>query len=143
MKKTKEAFSRKSADGSRTSENSGTRARSRKLVSDEKLIECCKRSNGIMSVVAAMLGVDWHTADKYIRRCPEAQEAFRSSREATIDFAESQLLKIVRDDRHPRQFEAVTFLLKTLGKGHGFTERIEQEHSGIKPPPALNIVIEK
>lgn len=127
----------------RPSEKSETRTGARMRVSVHKLIESCRRSNGIMSVVATMLGVDWHTADKYIRNCPEAQEVFESSREAVKDVAESNLLRIVNNPNHPRHFDAVVFLLKTLAKDRGFTERVEQEVSGIKPPPALNIVIEK
>ena len=122
---------------------SQTCARPRMRCTVEKLVECCRHSNGIIAVVATMLGVDWHTADKYIKSCPEAQETFRASREAIKDVAESKLLQIVNNTNHPRNFDAVVFLLKTLAKDRGFTERVEQEVSGIKAPPALNIVIEK
>ena len=125
------------------SQKSETRTRPRMRVSAERLVECCRRSNGIMSAVAMMLGVDWHTADKYIKSCPEAQEAFQSCREAVKDVAESNLLRIINNPNHPRHFDALVFMLKTLAKDRGFTERIEQEVSGIKAPPALNIVIEK
>ena len=125
------------------SEKSGTCAGVRMRCTVEKLVECCRRSNGIMSVVATMLGVDWHTADKYVKNCPEAQEAFQSAREAIFDVAESKLLQIINDPKHPRHFDAIQFLLSTVAKKRGYTTKIEQEHSGIKAPPALNIVIEK
>ena len=125
------------------SKKSQTCARPRMRCSVEKLVECCRRSNGIMSVVATMLGVDWHTADKYVRNCPEAQEAFQSAREAILDVAESKLLQIVNDTKHPRNFDAIQFLLSTVAKRRGYTTKVEQEVSGIKPPPSLNIVIEK
>ncbi len=125
------------------SEKSQTCARPRMRVSAERLVECCRRSNGIMSAVAMMLGVDWHTADKYVRNCPEAQEAFQSAREAIFDVAESKLLQIINNSGHPRNFDAIQFLLSTVAKKRGYTTKIEQEHSGIKAPPALNIVIEK
>ena len=127
----------------RPSEKSETRARPRMRCSAGRLVECCRRSNGIISAVAMMLGVDWHTADKYIKNCPEAQEAFRSGREAVKDVAESNLIRIINNPNHPRHFDAVVFMLKNLAKDRGYTERIEQEVSGIKAPPALNIVIEK
>ena len=127
----------------RNSEKSETCARARMRVGAERLVECCRRSNGIISAVAMMLGVDWHTADKYIRDCPEAQEAIRSARETVKDVAESNLVRIINNPNHPRNFDAIAFLLKNLGKDRGYTERVEQEVSGIKPPPALNIVIEK
>ena len=127
----------------RSSEKSETCAGARMRVSVEKLVECCRRSNGIMSVVATMLGVDWHTADKYIKNCPEAQEVFQSARESILDVAESKLLQIINNPQHPRHFDAIQFLLSTIAKKRGYTTKVEQEHSGIKAPPALNIVIEK
>ena len=129
--------------GAHPSEKSETRTRPRMRVSQEKLVECCRRSNGIMSVVAQMLGVDWHTADKYIKNCPEAQETFQSAREAIFDVAERKLLQIINNPQHPRHFDAIQFMLSTVGKKRGYTTKVEQEHSGIKAPPALNIVIEK
>ena len=125
------------------SEKSETCAGGRMRVSVERLVECCKRSNGIMSVVATMLGVDWHTADKYIKKSPEAQEAFQSAREAILDVAESKLLQIINNPQHPRHFDAIQFMLSTVAKKRGYTTKVEQEHTGIKAPPALNIVIEK
>ena len=125
------------------SQKSKTRTRTRKRVSVETLVDCCRRSNGIMAVVAKMLGVDWHTADKYVRNCLKAQEVFQAAREAVCDVAESNLLRIVNDPRHPRHFDAIQFLLSTVAKKRGYTTRVEQEVSGIKPPPSLNIVIEK
>ena len=50
------------------SEKSETCGRGRMRVSVERLVECCRRSNGIVSVVATLLGVDWHTADNYIKK---------------------------------------------------------------------------
>ena len=140
MKKIKIGSSTKTAAAS---ENSETCGRGRMRVSVARLVECCHKSNGIVAVVATLLGVDWHTADKYISKCPEAQEAFRSAREAICDVAESKLLMIVNNQNHPRHFEALTFLLSRLAKKRGYTEKIEQEVSGIKAPPELNIVIEK
>ena len=115
----------------------------KRIVNNDQLVEICKRSNGIMVAVAQMLGVGWHTAEKYVKACPEAMEAFQGARETVKDVAESALIRMVNDPKHPRHFDAVVFLLKTLGKERGFTERIENEISGdIKPPPILNIMIE-
>ena len=128
----------------KTGAGAGARSHVRKRpVSNEQLVEICKRSNGIMVAVAQMLGVGWHTAEKYIKSCPEAMEAFQGARETVKDVAESALIRMVNDPKHPRHFDAVVFTLKTLGKDRGFTERIENEISGdIKPPPVLNILIE-
>ena len=124
--------------------SAGKRAHAKKrTVSKEKLVECCRRSNGILSVVSTMLGVSWHTAEKYIKACPEAQEAFSDAKEMVKDVAESALLRILNNPNHPRHFDAVTFALKTQGKDRGYTEKIENEVSGDLQPPVLNILIEK
>lgn len=116
----------------------------RRDIDKETLIECCKRSNGIISAVAVQLKVGWHTAERYIKECPEAQEVFQGARNSVVDAAESELLHILKDNKHPRHFDAVMFTLKTLGKNRGFTEKVENEISGeLKQPPVLNILIEK
>jgi len=116
----------------------------KRTVGKEQLVEVCRRSNGIISAVCAMLGVSWHTAEKYIKDCPEAAEAFQGARETVKDVAESSLIRIINDPKHPRHFDAVMFALKTLAKDRGFTERVENEVSGeLKQPPPLNIVIER
>lgn len=113
-------------------------------VSKEKLVECCRRSNGIMFSVASLLGVTWHTAKRYVDACPEAQEAFQGARETVKDVAEGSLIRILNNPDHPRHLDAVIFALKTLGKDRGFTEKVENEISGeLKQPPVLNILIEK
>lgn len=115
----------------------------KRTIGKDRLVEACRRSNGIMSAVCAMLGVSWHTAEKYIKDCPEAQEAFQDARETVKDVAESSLLRIINDPKHPRHYDAVVFALKTLGKDRGFTEKVETEVSGeLKQPPTLNILIE-
>ena len=142
MMKRKQEGNTPKAAGAR-SQKSQTRTGVRMRCSVERLVECCRLSNGIMLSVAQQLGVDWHTADKYVKNCPEAQEAFRCARETVKDVGEGNLFRIVNNPKHPRHFDAIAFLLKNLAKDRGYTERIEQEHSGIKAPPSLNIVIEK
>jgi hypothetical protein len=116
----------------------------KKAISTEQLVDACRRSNGIMSVVCQMLGIGWHTAERYIKDCPEAAEAFQGARETVKDVAESSLFRIIKDQNHPRHFDAVIFALKTLAKDRGFTERVENDISGeLKQPPPLNIVIER
>lgn len=116
----------------------------KRTISKEQLVECCKRSNGIISAVCAMLGVGWHTAERYIKDCPEAAEAFHGAKETVKDVAESALIRVINDPKHPRHLDAVMFALKTLAKDRGFTEKVENEVSGeLKQPPPLNIIIEK
>ena len=116
----------------------------KKSFSKEQLVDACRRSNGIMSGVCVILGVSWHTAERYIKSCPEAAEAFHGAKETVKDVAESALIRVINDPTHPRHLDAVMFALKTLAKDRGFTEKIENEVSGeLKQPPILNILIEK
>ena len=129
--------------GAGTGKRGRTHAK-KKAFSKKQLVDACRRSNGIMSVVCVMLGVSWHTAEKYIKACPEAAEAFQDAKETTIDLAQQKLIKIINNENHPHHFEGVRFALVTLGKNRGFTEKMENEISGeLKQPPVLNILIEK
>lgn len=96
-------------------------------VSQKALIEAAEKSNGIISAVAAQLQLDNRTVKKYLDKVPEAKEAFEIGRDKVLDKAESELLQIAFNKNHPRQFDAIMFLLKTVGKTRGFTEKTETE----------------
>ncbi len=96
-------------------------------VSKTALIEAAERSQGIISLLAVQLRIDNRTAKRYLGMVPEAQEAFDAGRGAVLDKAESELLQIAFNKSHMRQFDALTFLLKTIGKNRGFTEKTETE----------------
>lgn len=98
----------------------------RMKVSKEKFIECAKRSGGIMTALAQLAGIDRITAAKYLKFVPEANEYFQSQKETIIDLAENQLVKLVREGDK----DAIFFLLKTVGKRRGYSEKMETELSG-------------
>lgn len=99
-------------------------------VSKEQLIQAVDKSSGIVSHVAAILQIDTRTVKRYLSMIPEAQAAFEDAKGITIDLAESELLNIMQNREHPRQFDALVFVLKTIGKERGYTERVEQEVTG-------------
>lgn len=100
--------------------------RGRMKVSREKFIECAKRSGGIMTALAQLAGIDRMTAAKYLTLVPEANDYFQSQKETIIDLAENQLVKLVREGDK----DAIFFLLKTVGKRRGYSEKMETELSG-------------
>ena len=100
--------------------------RGRMKVSREKFIECAKRSGGIMVALAQLAGIDRMTAAKYLKLVPEANDYFQSQKETVIDIAENQLVKLVNQGDK----DAIFFLLKTIGKKRGYSERTETELSG-------------
>lgn len=111
--------------------------RGRMKVSREKFIECAKKSGGIMVALAQLAGVDRVTAAKYLKMIPEADEYFQSQKETIIDIAENQLVKLVREGDK----DAIFFLLKTVGKKRGYSEKIENELTGKNGTPLAPIVV--
>ena len=112
--------------------NAGLRVhgRGRMKVSVEKLIDAAKHSNGIYSLMGQRLGLDYRTVQKYLDRVPEASAEFDAARETILDIAENNLHKIISDPNHPKQFDALVFMLRTIGKKRGYTERTETEIQG-------------
>lgn len=102
----------------------------RMKVSAAKLLEEAKRSNGIYSLIAQRLGLDYRTVQKYLDRVPEAKAAFEASRETILDIAENSLHNIMHNPQHPKQFDAIVFYLRTIGKKRGYTERTDMEITG-------------
>ena len=112
--------------GANNAKNNETRAKTRMKISAEKLITAAEKSNGIMSVCARLAGINRRTVEKYFELVPEAKNAFMEQREVIIDLAESKLLNMV----NAGDKDAVFFLLKTIGKKRGYSERSETEVSG-------------
>lgn len=112
--------------GASNAKNNETRAKARMKISAEKLITAAEKSNGIMSVCARLAGINRRTVEKYFELVPEAKNAFMEQREVIIDLAESKLLNMV----NAGDKDAVFFLLKTIGKKRGYSERSETEVSG-------------
>lgn len=102
-------------------------------VSENALIEAAEKAQGIVSYLATLLNLDNRTVKRYLEMVPEAKKAFESGREIVIDKAESELLRMAFDRTNPRQFDAVLFLLKTVGKTRGFTEKTETEVKSSQP----------
>lgn len=100
--------------------------RGRRKVSNTKFIECAKKCGGIVSKLANLANIDRMTAYKYLNEIPEAKAQFESQKETIIDFAESQLVHLVKEGDK----DAIFFLLKTVGKRRGYSEKTETELSG-------------
>ena len=86
-----------------------------------EVIEAIQGTGGIVTKIAAKLGCQWSTAKKYIEKYPTIKRAWLDEREKIIDKAESGLIKAVDND----DAWAIKYTLSTLGKGRGFTDRLE------------------
>jgi Bacterial regulatory protein, Fis family len=85
-----------------------------------QVIAAIEKSAGIKSEAARRLGCSRSMILYYLRRWPEAAEAYEQSRQKVLDMAESRLIARVERDEWP----AVRFILMTLGQDRGFGQRM-------------------
>jgi transposase-like protein len=89
-------------------------------------------SGGYMSEIARRLGVDWHTADKYVKQFDLTADLQIEDEKAT-DRAEIKLMEAVEKG----EIAAIIFRLKTKAKKRGYVER--QEITGADNQPIITI----
>ncbi len=88
---------------------------------------------GIMSAIATNLGVDWHTADKYCKKYPEAIALIETEKERVLDMSETVILSAIQ----AKDIQTSKWYLATKGKERGYSEKHEVEHSGNKDKPII------
>ena len=88
----------------------------------EEIAEALRKNNGMVSLAARSLHITRDSIYKRMRDHPILKEVLKDARESMIDLAESALrLAILNGEPW-----AVALALKTIGKGRGYVERIEQ-----------------
>jgi hypothetical protein len=92
----------------------------------DEVITALSQAKGMTTVAARLLGCVPNTVQAYIDRYPAVAEARAQEREGMTDVAELALYKAIQSG----EAWAVCFYLKTQGKGRGYVERVEQQHSG-------------
>lgn len=111
------------------------------------MIDALRESLGIISTACSATGVSRQTHYNWIDEDPEYVRAYKDIAETAIDFAESKLfqlmngvtvekkvpdaggkMKTVTYKTEPN-IAATIFYLKTKGKGRGFVERAEFDHT--------------
>ena len=103
----------------------------------EALVEAIRQSEGYKARVAAALGCSRQTVDNYFRDDPDLHDAFEAERAKSIGLATSKLMNDVKNGDQ----KAYMYLLKTIGKDEGFTER--SEVSGKDGAPLLEFTPEQ
>ena len=87
----------------------------------EQMIRALTEARGLKMVAAEALHCDRATVHRYILRYPKVRQAYEEAIEGSIDLAQSKLITLIeRED-----WRAIRFMLCTLGKDRGFTERHE------------------
>ena len=92
------------------------------------MIEALEKSLGIVTTACKTVGISRETHYRWTREDEDYKKAVESISDMTIDFAESQLHKQIKEG----STAATIFFLKTKGKQRGYIERIE--HKDVSMP---------
>jgi len=90
------------------------------------MLKALEKSLGVVTSAAKIAGINRGTHYDWLNTDPEYFKAVAELDNITLDFAESQLHKQVKEGNTT----ATIFLLKTKGKKRGYVERQEISHHG-------------
>lgn len=89
---------------------------------DPELVKLAlENSAGIILHAASALKIDRKTLSSWLKRHPEVAEEADDHKQSVVDLAESNVIKAVRAG----DYRASEFVLVTLGKSRGWTQRTE------------------
>jgi len=94
----------------------------------KRLLEALERSLGIVTPACKEVGIARNTFYDYYRNDPEFKEAVDDIQEITLDFAENQLLKKVKEGSE----RSILFFMKYKGKKRGYTDSVDITSAGEK-----------
>ncbi len=104
-----------------------------------QVIDALRQTRGMKGPAARRLGCAWTTVDGYAKRHATVQAVIDEEREMMTDVAELSLARAIQNG----EAWAVCFYLKTQGKGRGYVERAQVEHSGPDGGPIPLSVVDK
>lgn len=108
-------------------------------ISKKLMLDALEKSLGVVTSACKIAGInrglfyEWYNADPVFRKNVD------DVKEIVLDFAESQLHKQVSDGN----VTATIFYLKTKGRGRGYVEKQEIEHSGEIKEIIVNVKTKK
>jgi len=85
----------------------------------EEYIEAIRKTGGIKTAVAKMLGVSWSAVHKKIQRNKKLQKIMVEVDETILDVAETGLVRAIQKEER----WAIELILKTKGKKRGYVEQ--------------------
>jgi len=110
----------------------------------ELMLKCLANSMGIVSHACEKADISRVTHYEWLKEDENYRAAVDAINESAIDFAESQLMKLIKGASHEVVTQrgevveindgpnptATIFYLKTKGKKRGYVEKQEMDHSG-------------
>jgi transposase-like protein len=104
------------------------------ILKKEALIDAMEKSLGIVTKACKAVDVQRSTYYKWLKEDEEFKKAIDSIQDVALDFVESKLHEQIKDNNTP----ATIFYLKTKGKGRGYIERSEVDHT--TKGEAINVI---
>lgn len=92
-------------------------------IQKKAMIDALEKSLGIVTTAARIVGINRSTHYDWLEKDEEYRKAVNDISEMTIDFAESQLHKQIKEGNQ----SSTIFYLKTKGKHRGYVERVEND----------------
>lgn len=92
-------------------------------VDPEMVLQVLKNNLGNISITCEKCGISRRTFYNYMNKYQAFAEEVEFINDINLDFAESMLLKNIREGKET----SLIFYLKTKGKDRGYVERIEQK----------------
>lgn len=90
-------------------------------ITNDKIIDALKKSSGLVTVAAKRMSCSPQTIYSRIKAFPALQVVIDENRNELVDLAEQKLKQLVKKG----EFQAISLVLKTLGKHRGYIERTE------------------
>ena len=94
----------------------------------EKLLEALERSLGIVTPACKEVGISRNTFYEYYRTDPEFKTKVDDINEITLDFAENQLLKKIKEGSE----RSILFYMKYKARKRGYTDSLDITSGGDK-----------
>ena len=88
------------------------------------MLEALEKTLGVVTTACKEVGFDRTLHYRWLKNDPDYKEAVESIEDIALDFAESNLFKLIKGGDTP----STIFYLKTKGKKRGYVERTE--HTG-------------
>jgi hypothetical protein len=105
----------------------------------EQIIAALKACGGIHLAAAQQLRCSPSTIANYASRYPEIAESCSEIVEVQLDFAESNLMRMIKGEANSaQQLTAIMFYLRTKAKGRGYAT---QGHKSRPQPPTKPAVV--
>jgi transposase-like protein len=96
----------------------------------KQLIECLKKSKGIVADACKSTGISRGTFYNWCKEDAEFNEEVNQINEETLDFVESKLLENINKG----EVTSIIFYLKTKGRNRGYQEKTEIDINSLKLP---------